>query len=73
MLYNYVLPADELFLIIHNIDGVMLRGSKVQSVLSSLAQISAIHIIASIDHINAPLSKYIFNAELMRMQTWPPS
>lgn len=46
---------DELFVIIHNIDGAMLRGSKVQSVLSNLAQIPAVHIVASIDHINAPL------------------
>ena len=51
------LPTDELFVIIHNIDGAMLRGSKVQSVLSHLAQIPAVHIVASIDHINAPLSK----------------
>ena len=29
-----------------------------QTILSLLAEIEAIHIIASIDHINAPLSKY---------------
>lgn len=46
---------EPLFIIIHNLDGSMLRGSKVQSVLSKIAQISNVHILASIDHINAPL------------------
>lgn len=51
------IPALHLFLIIHNIDGVMLRNAKAQSVLSRLASIKNIHLIASIDHINTPLSK----------------
>ena len=46
---------EELFLVIHNIDGPMLRGDKAQSTLSILAQCSHVHVIASIDHINAPL------------------
>lgn len=46
-----------IFLIIHNIDGTMLRNDKAQSVLSRLAAIKNIHLIASIDHINAPLCK----------------
>ncbi|XP_072179262.1 origin recognition complex subunit 2-like [Diadema setosum] len=46
---------EPLFLIIHNLDGAMLRASKIQSVMSRLAQISNVHILASIDHINAPL------------------
>ncbi|CAH0605857.1 unnamed protein product [Chrysodeixis includens] len=45
----------ELFLIVHNIDGTMLRNSKAQSTLASLSQIRNIHTIATIDHINAPL------------------
>ena len=36
----------------------MLRTERAQAVLSQLAQIRGFHIIASIDHINAPLSKY---------------
>ena len=44
-----------LFLIIHNIDGAMLRGEAAQNVLSVLAHSPAVHILASIDHINAPL------------------
>lgn len=49
------LPSFHLFMIIHNIDGTMLRNDKAQSVLSRLASVKNIHIIASIDHINAPL------------------
>ncbi|CAH0729378.1 unnamed protein product, partial [Brenthis ino] len=45
----------ELFLIVHNIDGIMLRSSKAQSVLANLARLKNIHLIATIDHINAPL------------------
>lgn len=52
---------DRLYLIIHNIDGIMLRSSKAQDLLASLAAIPNIRIIASIDHINAPLRKlYLF-------------
>ena len=46
----------DVFLIIHNIDGPMLRGETAQTALSLLAQSPSIHILASIDHINAPLS-----------------
>ncbi|XP_038077044.1 origin recognition complex subunit 2-like [Patiria miniata] len=46
---------EPLFLIIHNIDGVMLRGHKAQATLSALSQLASVHIIATIDHINAPL------------------
>ncbi len=46
---------SEVFLLIHNIDGPMLRGEKAQSALSYLAQSPSIHLLCSIDHINAPL------------------
>ncbi|ESO93490.1 hypothetical protein LOTGIDRAFT_161593 [Lottia gigantea] len=46
---------EDFYMIIHNIDGAMLRAEKVQNILSLLAQIRGFHIIASIDHINAPL------------------
>lgn len=52
------IPALNIFLIVHNIDGTMLRNDKAQSVLSRLASIRNIHMIASIDHINAPLCKF---------------
>ncbi|XP_041970939.1 origin recognition complex subunit 2 [Aricia agestis] len=45
----------EVFLIIHNIDGPMLRSSKSQALLANISQIKNIHTIATIDHINAPL------------------
>lgn len=46
---------DRLYLLIHNIDGIMLRSNKVQDLLSCLASIPNIRILASVDHINAPL------------------
>lgn len=51
----------DLFLIVHNIDGSMLRNAKAQATLSSLSQIKNVHTIATIDHINAPLRKYIIH------------
>ncbi|XP_028393596.1 origin recognition complex subunit 2-like [Dendronephthya gigantea] len=47
--------SEKIYLIIHNIDGTMLRSNSTQTILSSLAQCSSIHLIASIDHIHAPL------------------
>ncbi len=49
-------PPKKLFVVVHNIDGPMLRGDTAQTVLSLLAQSPAIHLLASIDHINAPLN-----------------
>ncbi|XP_018371240.1 PREDICTED: origin recognition complex subunit 2 [Trachymyrmex cornetzi] len=48
-------PDDRLYLLIHNIDGVMLRSNKAQNILASLAAIPNIHVLASVDHINAPI------------------
>ena len=48
---------EDFFLVIHNIDGTMLRADRAQMVLSLLAEVRGFHIIASIDHINAPMSK----------------
>lgn len=50
--------AQHVFLLVHNIDGVMLRNHKAQLILSRLAKIEKIHLIASMDHINAPLCEY---------------
>lgn len=44
---------QKLYLLIHNIDGSGLRAEKAQSALSLLASCPHIHLIASIDHINA--------------------
>ncbi|XP_068197203.1 origin recognition complex subunit 2 isoform X2 [Antennarius striatus] len=48
-------PDLHLFLLVHNIDGPMLRGEKTQSALGQLASLPNLHLVASIDHINAPL------------------
>jgi origin recognition complex subunit 2 len=45
----------ELYIVIHNIDAPPFRAAKTRSVLSLLAHNARIHLIASIDHINAPL------------------
>ncbi|XP_063377150.1 origin recognition complex subunit 2 [Cydia fagiglandana] len=56
LIETWLLDEDmELFLIIHNIDGTMLRNAKAQTTLASLCQIKNVHTIATIDHINAPL------------------
>jgi len=44
---------EKLFLLIHNIDGINLRNDKTQTTLSLIAAIPNIHVIASVDHINA--------------------
>ncbi|XP_030628751.1 origin recognition complex subunit 2 [Chanos chanos] len=49
-------PDTHIYLIIHNIDGPMLRGEKTQQALGQLASIPNLHLLASIDHINAPLA-----------------
>ncbi|ALC47234.1 Orc2 [Drosophila busckii] len=50
-----LIPETHLYLIVHNIDGVMLRNVKAQDILARLARVSNIHLLASIDHINTPL------------------
>ncbi|XP_074155199.1 origin recognition complex subunit 2 [Sminthopsis crassicaudata] len=45
----------ELFLLIHNLDSQMLRGDKSQQILGQLSSLPKVYLIASIDHINAPL------------------
>ncbi|KAJ6631054.1 origin recognition complex, subunit 2 [Mycena sp. CBHHK59/15] len=44
-----------LYLVIHNIDSFLVRTPKAKSCLSLLALHPHIHLIASVDHINAPL------------------
>lgn len=50
-------PDLHVYLLIHNIDGPMLRGEKTQSALGQLASLPNLHLVASIDHINAPLGE----------------
>ena len=44
-----------LYLLVNNIDGPMLRNEAAQMSLSQLAETENIHIVASIDQLNAPL------------------
>lgn len=44
-------------MLIHNIDGPMLRGEKTQSALGQLASLPNLHMVASLDHINAPMGE----------------
>ncbi|XP_040827898.1 origin recognition complex subunit 2 isoform X1 [Ochotona curzoniae] len=45
----------ELFLLIHNLDSQMLRGDKSQQIIGQLSSLHNVYLIASIDHLNAPL------------------
>ena len=47
--------SPEVFLLIHNIDGPSLRSDSAQTALSVLAASPFVHVIASVDHIHAPL------------------
>ncbi|KAJ8947492.1 hypothetical protein NQ318_009795 [Aromia moschata] len=49
------MPKTHLYLIVHNIEGEILRNSKTQNILAKLSATKNIHLLASIDHINAPL------------------
>ncbi|KAL1770632.1 origin recognition complex subunit 2 [Sigmodon hispidus] len=45
----------EVFLLIHNLDSQMLRGDNSQQILGQLSSLDNVYLIASIDHLNAPL------------------
>ncbi|NXY88043.1 ORC2 protein, partial [Alcedo cyanopectus] len=45
----------ELYVLIHNLDSQMLRGERCQQILAQLFSQPSIYLIASVDHINAPL------------------
>ena len=48
---------DHFNVILHNIDGAGLRNSAAQKILSELAAVPGVHLIASLDHPNLPLRK----------------
>ncbi|XP_062383992.1 origin recognition complex subunit 2 isoform X2 [Sardina pilchardus] len=60
-------PDTQVYLIIHNIDGPMLRGEKTQQALGQLASIPSMHLLASIDHINGPL---VWDQSKMSLYNW---
>ncbi|KAJ8352372.1 hypothetical protein SKAU_G00238480 [Synaphobranchus kaupii] len=60
-------PDFHVYLIIHNIDGPMLRAENTQQTLGHLASIPNMHLVASIDHINAPL---VWDQPIMSLFNW---
>ncbi|XP_034039726.1 origin recognition complex subunit 2 [Thalassophryne amazonica] len=63
-------PDLHVYLLIHNIDGPMLRGEKTQNALGQLATLSNLHLVASIDHINAALVWDQFNQSQFNWLWW---
>ncbi|KAI5832884.1 origin recognition complex subunit 2 [Schizophyllum commune Tattone D] len=45
----------DLYLVVHNIDAASMRAPRARSCIAALASCPNIHLIASVDHINAPL------------------
>ncbi|XP_052900638.1 origin recognition complex subunit 2 [Anopheles moucheti] len=48
-------PDLHVFLLVHNLDGIAMRGDRMQTTMCRLASIPNVHLVATIDHINAPL------------------
>ncbi|XP_037913037.1 origin recognition complex subunit 2 [Hermetia illucens] len=63
-------PEKHLFLIVHNIDGPILRSYKAQEVLSRISAIPNVHLIASMDHINTPLVWDHMNLSNFNFSCW---
>ncbi|KAJ1911786.1 Origin recognition complex subunit 2 [Mycoemilia scoparia] len=58
---------DKIYIVVHNIDGASLRKDVSQLTLAILASSPGIHLIASVDHINAPL---MWDASLLSKFQW---
>ncbi|CEP61177.1 origin recognition complex subunit 2 LALA0_S02e08438g [Lachancea lanzarotensis] len=54
-IYRNSPPVIKLIVLVHNLDGPMVRKDPFQSMLSSLARVRQIALVASTDHIYAPL------------------
>ncbi|KAI9105004.1 origin recognition complex subunit 2-domain-containing protein [Phlyctochytrium arcticum] len=59
--------SDKVYLVVHNIDGAPLRNPTAQRFLSVLASLPNFHLVASIDHINAPL---LWNSVHTTLYNW---
>ena len=66
---NYIRNSryNKIFILINNIDGANLRNEKSQQVLAELSEIDHVHVIATIDHINAPL---LWDEQKTKMFNW---
>jgi origin recognition complex subunit 2 len=49
--------SQHLYLLINNLDGQALQTSKAQNCIARLSTANKIHLVCTIDHINAPLRK----------------
>lgn len=49
--------SQHLYLLINNLDGQAIQTSKAQSCIARLSTAKKIHLVCTIDHINAPLRK----------------
>ncbi|KAI8981488.1 origin recognition complex subunit 2-domain-containing protein [Pilobolus umbonatus] len=58
---------ESLYLVIHNVDGPNLRNERTQNILCSLASAPNIHLVASVDNINAA---YLFNNVTATRYNW---
>jgi len=47
--------SNRLYLVVHNIDGLAMRNAETQTILGELSALPRVHLIASVDHVNAPL------------------
>ncbi|KAL7008214.1 Origin recognition complex subunit 2 [Cystobasidiomycetes sp. EMM_F5] len=61
-----------IWLIVHNIDGVALRPFRAQNILSSLAACPAVRVLASFDHVKAPILMTTFTARSRSRFGTPP-
>lgn len=50
---------DYVCLLIHNIDGPALRDAESQQYLAQVSCCPQVHVVASVDHVNAPLCKFL--------------
>ena len=48
-------PPRRLYIVLHNIDGQQLRSPEAQALLGELAAMPRVHLVSSVDHVNAPL------------------
>ena len=55
------------YLLINNIDGVSLRSPEAQATLADLASTGVVRVVASLDHVNAPL---LWDKKLLARFNW---
>ncbi|XP_053668094.1 origin recognition complex subunit 2 [Anopheles marshallii] len=63
-------PDLHVFLLVHNLDGIAMRGDRMQTTMCRLASIPNVHLVATIDHINAPLLWDAYKLSLYNFCWW---